>query len=332
MKLKEYHSYQPLEHQDVIEEYCIDYLKQSPDVETKFGIYSNPIGIEIELENFCVVKSIPYELCMWQFIEDSSLKIMGRELVSYPMSGRAIDVALDQYKGILNCLADKPDTGHRCSIHVHVNVRELTQPQLTAFVASYACLEQLFFSLVKDHRKGNSYCYPLTDLHPDSASIMKYDPAFKYCAFNTDPVLRYGTVEFRHFHATTDIKEITRWLQLICKLYKFVANTPPLEIRKQIMRMNSLSTYSHFVDNIFLPLGFMFDNRHLQELMEDEVAWAKQFLLANKHKLTAHFVGDIKKGMQIKKAPINMIFNIPQFVDVPMEEDQQLEEEEEVDS
>jgi hypothetical protein len=298
MKYEQYHMYG----NSINDSWFADESKPVCDSlrDTKFGLYQNPIGIEIELENFLPIGSVDvYPLC-WTFTDDTSLKVTGQEMISVPLSGRQIDLALHQYKLLLDIMeAGCPTTGHRCSIHVHLNIRSLTQPQLMMLLATYACVEQLFFSLVKDHRKGNSYCYPLTDLSPQCSNITEFNPDNKYCALNTAPVWTYGTVEFRHLHATTDIVELTRWLQLICKLYAYVEDTPVDVMKSRIMSLNSTSAYMEFVNHLFAPIDFLFKNSELQILMQDEVAWAKAFLEFNKKKVHTQLVkkGYVKKDI-----------------------------------
>lgn len=254
----------------------IDKVKGKYNIQTFFGGFSNPIGIEVEVEN------IPFpteDYRFWTYTKDGSLKISGVEFISMPLAGRCIDYALAEFKDILsnrNCL-----WSHRTSIHVHNNVDNLTVGQLHAFVSTYAVLEELFFSLVADHRKGNPYCYHLTDTNPRRVELGMYEA--KYCAFNVGNCLReHNTVEFRHMQGTQDFKQIRRWIQLIVKLHYYISKNDPDEVVKRIFNLNTVSDYGAFVHDVFKSSAVLFRSLDLQRLMEEGVAWAKVYNLSYK--------------------------------------------------
>ena len=197
------------------------------EIPTFFGlpVYQNPVGIEIEVENW---NGCPIPPFFWQTAEDGSLKQSGMELVSLPLRGRNIDYALHE----LELIAKKNEFkfSHRTSVHVHCNVSTYTLRQLRSLVALYACAEELFFDFVDERRRGNTFCYRLVGTPAEMVfytSDKEGDVCTKYCAFNIQPVRRQLTVEFRHLEGTQDLKRLRRWIQLCGKLVGYAAELPP---------------------------------------------------------------------------------------------------------
>lgn len=253
--------------------------KKKHDVQTFFGGFTNPIGIEIEVEK---IQSPGTNFIFWDVDTDNSLKISGLEFISKPLAGRCIDYALAEFANEIkdqSCL-----WSHRTSIHVHNNVSNLTEDQLSAFVVCYAALEALFFSLVEDHRKGSPYCYHLTDTDPRRLVFGDYDS--KYCAFNVGNCLReHNTIEFRHMQGTQDMKQIRRWIQLIVKLHSYINRTDPAEVIKRVLRLNTAQDYSAFVLEVFKSSAVLFRNLDLPRVMESGVTWAKVYNLVKEDAL-----------------------------------------------
>jgi hypothetical protein len=185
-----------------------------PLVIPRFGLYENPIGIEVELENYKDEGHSAGQL--WEKVEDGSLKNWGIELVSVPLRKHVIDYALVELSRFFQG-NPQVTVGHRTSIHIHCNVGRLTEPQLLALMALYATYEECFFSFVARIREGSSYCYHLVG----TSTKLVYEGT-KYCAFNISPIYRQGTVEFRHLEGTKDLQKIRRWIALCSKLVNYV--------------------------------------------------------------------------------------------------------------
>jgi hypothetical protein len=248
----------------------LEKAKKKWDIQTYFGIIKNPIGVEVEVEKAPAPKNYTF----WQVTEDGSLKDKGMEYVSIPVYGKCIDYALHELSETLtkhNC-----SWSHRTSIHVHNNVSALTFAQLRAFVGVYAALEELFFSFVREERRGNPYCYHITDLHPTSVDFGNHD--MKYCALNVGNCLvQYNTVEFRHLQGTDDFRQIRRWIQLITKLHIYITTNKPEEVVERVTKLNTTSEYSAFVKDVFKTSAVLFNGYDLKAMMEEGVLWSKVY-------------------------------------------------------
>lgn len=244
--------------------------KKFGEIPTFFGAYKNPIGIEIEVEN----RGNIHDYLYWNADDDGSLKHRGVEFISKPISGHNIDYALHERKLIFKEHHDWL-WSHRCSIHVHSYVGNMSMHRLYLLVALYAIYEPVFFSLVDPLRKANPYCYPIQEVNPDHYGVG--DTSGKYCALNVGTGIRqYNTIEFRHMHGTDDEKTIRRWIQLIVKLVKY-SGTKNLE--NEILNLNTVSNYDQLTYKIFGGNANLFRNYDLKKFLENGVLWSKIYLL-----------------------------------------------------
>jgi len=239
-----------------------------PDISKFFSNQRTLIGIEVEVEG-----AIQPALVFWNTTEDGSLRNDGFELVSLPVMGRNIDYALAELGEWFS--KEKHSWSHRCSIHVHVNAQMLSVEQVKLLLASYACIENLFFSLVSAERRGNPYCYPITDLNPSSINLG--DHGLKYCAINVgNSLVDLGTIEFRHMDGNDNLIRIRRWIQLITKLHTFVKNGT--DIKSMIESLDSESSYWGFVKAILKGSHVVYSTMDIVEEMINGVMWAKVYL------------------------------------------------------
>ena len=111
------------------------------------------LGIEIELENLPIINhGFAY---YWTMKEDNSLRNHGREFVSIPLRANQVEQALQYLNNILKNY--DPQVSNRCSVHVHLNVRDFTVKQLIAFVAYYSIFEKHFFYFAGAKRESSIF-------------------------------------------------------------------------------------------------------------------------------------------------------------------------------
>lgn len=250
------------------------------DIPKFFGNYKNTIGIEVEVEN-CDIE--PKDWLYWGVKPDGSLKVKGAEFVSSPVGGYNIDYALHELRKTFDKQKDLL-WSHRTSVHVHVDSRGFKIIDLVALVATYAVFEKLFFSMVAEHRRGNPYCYYLTDINPEDTSLG--NPETKYCALNVgNCLLEYNTIEFRHMQGTQDFKALRRWIQLVVKLHHYIKTNDSEEILLKVTQLNSSSLYVEFLNEVFNTSAKHFIGYDFQKQMEEGVLWAKMYLLSRKGEL-----------------------------------------------
>jgi len=237
------------------------------------------LGIEIEFEgvpegglNFNVPKG-------WQYHADGSLR-NGAEIVSNgPRTLEQIEGDLDDAIKLFKDQGFVPVFSFRTSLHVHVNVNDLTHLQLLNMFALYTIFEQPILEMGGEERIGNVHCmpvfmaqYPVEELRrglqaasADKANrygagrnsldnslrnLMRND--LRYSSFNWAAVSKFGTIEYRSHRGTLDKNDIMKWCRLILRL-KEAAKTydNPQQIVQDFSRYGPVM----FAARIF-PVGF----------------------------------------------------------------------------
>ncbi|WAX14193.1 hypothetical protein ECO319P1_00034 [Escherichia phage ECO319P1] len=167
---------------------------------------TNLAGVEIELEG--ITARAP-RFNYWTAKGDGSLRNRGMEFVcSSPWGGRDLYNAAIEIDGWL--FTAQPEDTWRCSTHVHIDVRDMTVPQLKRMILAYAVYERILFKCSGFHRYKNNFCVALgfaqelvTTLSnawalPDNQFISRLTGNWdKYSSINMLPIQQFGSVEFR---------------------------------------------------------------------------------------------------------------------------------------
>lgn len=210
------------------------------------------IGIEIELENIRNTRmgrartpNAPFNIGgVWKCVEDGSLRNRGAEFVSDVLWGKDLTDALKYLLEDYLPNREQPVLSSRCSMHIHMDVRDLNILQLQRLLQFYLIFEKVLFNYVGD-RENNEYCIPYYSsvagqlqlskiMHPksdinimidkgvDEASIEWIESQFiKYMALNLRPFCRAGSIEFRHSSATLNMEAVKDWINILYCLKKF---------------------------------------------------------------------------------------------------------------
>lgn len=220
------------------------------------------VGIEIEVEN---CPGSPVE--DWHIDSDGSLRNLGMEYKT-TYGHRAFHtykslIRLHQYLTHNGCVFSE-----RTSVHVHVDVRDLTKEQLWSMLLVYAAIEPMLFRYAGEKRKHNIFCVPFCS---SSTYVKSKDKDFgvsinhimflatKYTAFNMACIKDFGTVEFRHMQGNSDPNYIFPWVMMLVLLKTFVKQHTLQEICELLCDLKSRSFYGAFIDSVFF--GF---SRYLQ--------------------------------------------------------------------
>lgn len=208
------------------------------------------VGVEIELE--MVHKN--YTISSINRLEDGSLKIHGAEFVTIPIKLKYLEIELNRlFRGLnKNVLLSS-----RCSVHVHINVRDITFDQLKSLVLIYMLFERALYRFSGD-RWSNNFCVPLTQCiyFPYNllrTSIINVEWA-KYTGLNILPIwkgeagTKLGTIEFRQMKATMDSVYIIEWCNLITAIKRYAQSFSYEEIREQIL---NITDFNNFAFKIF---------------------------------------------------------------------------------
>lgn len=222
------------------------------------------IGIEIEVEQLNHVRNMQephrndpiYDIDgLWALVSDGSLRNHGGEFVSRKLFGADLTAALQYIEKYLTTKEPKHEFSHRTSVHVHMDVRDLTWQQFQYLVQLYCIFERPLFR-ISGERNTNEYCIALSDsrharriygnlLSPKSQlSALVNDYAstttranadfrralgqhgVKYLALNLLPFSTRGSVEFRHHSGTCNFNELSKWINVLMCLKKSALDYP----------------------------------------------------------------------------------------------------------
>lgn len=196
------------------------------------------VGLEYEVEQSRMKHTLEFDE-FYKTEGDGSLK--GDYAFEYvfrePLSGA------DLYSAI--CMIDQLHDAYvfteRCSLHVHLDVRDLDSDQLARLVAAYYTVEPLLFKYVGSNRINNNYCVPFSratyeserlairlqeiDQSKINQAVNSYNNLVhnfgKYTALNLKVLKQFGSIEFRHHPGTLDPEEVIEWVNIIMSLKKF---------------------------------------------------------------------------------------------------------------
>lgn len=183
------------------------------------------VGLELEIEN------VPHPRAVQgvHLESDGSLRNSGIEFITSPFEAKYVgDVVQTVLK--INGIT-KSNYSERCSVHVHLNVCDMTLDQVSTLTSIYSLFERTMFKFVGGGRDNNIFCVPWYNavMPTFGANVPRYDQYrrwHKYLALNLSPMFgggdagagAYGTVEFRHMGGTCDVREIVAWVNIITSI------------------------------------------------------------------------------------------------------------------
>ena len=216
------------------------------------------VGVEIEME--CVDDNADHLLddTLWIITEDGSLKKRGAEFIfAEPFAGDAITQALEEMRTYLGTKSgQKCEATDRCSIHVHVDIRDLTPQQVYKFLLLYVLYENQLYEVAGRNRAKNNNCVPVgtSDTFMRAVNVFKtvktsidrvheaVRACGKYVGCNVESITYgydredrpRGSVEFRMHRGTKDVDEIRYWITLLLRMKAFARSEfQPDEIAHQ---------------------------------------------------------------------------------------------------
>ena len=184
------------------------------------------IGVEIEVEG----TNLPRDMARtgWTIHQDGSLRGESAEYVfSKPVDYERANKILDKFAEKIATATDI-FMSYRTSVHVHVNVRDMTFTQIYNMILLYTLYEDQFGQLAGDHRIGNLFCLRMKDAKGYLDALRKAaelgrwnnlnSQHLRYSACNPVAMFSHGTLEFRAMRGTTDTHLIRRWYTLLLRL------------------------------------------------------------------------------------------------------------------
>ena len=182
------------------------------------------IGIEIEVEG----RNLPRQnLTGWVLHEDGSLRGESAEYVfrgPIPRAGVPNRLAILERGFVAN--ESVINESYRTSVHVHMNVRDFLIKHIYNNIILYVICEDILAELAGKDRVGNLFCLRAKDAEyfleslrsaivTDNLRELAADN-LRYSAVNPASMWRHGSLEFRSFRGTTDMRLIQQWVDVLC--------------------------------------------------------------------------------------------------------------------
>lgn len=191
------------------------------------------VGVEVEVE--LSPRGSYHDLLVdssfaryWDVSGDDSL-INGFEAVlKAPLAGEELEDSLNSFRPYLEDSAREGDLLdlESSSLHVHIDIRDLSIDQLRLMCTIYACLENALYKVSGD-RADNRYCVKLRNSKAQAEMLSKMLRAlsqgrpynvsrgFKYSGFNFSRMSDLGTVEYRMHGSCYDVDEMVKWINTL---------------------------------------------------------------------------------------------------------------------
>lgn len=269
---------------------------RSSVVEHPSIVGSRRVGIEVELENASSIRVSSSSL--WSVKNDDSLRNNGRELVLVePLAGADLMNALNQL-----AIVYKENTQLHCSertsLHVHVDVRDLTVAQVRSIMAVYVAVESALYSACGKNRYNNIYCPGITastTMAQSMRNMMQDNSKFfdgilgwcKYSGINLRAIAELGSIEFRMHEGTVQIERVHGWVNLILSLVEYAIERDPTTVLQDAEQLNpelllelvfkdnvqyiNIDTYVQYYKNNILNLIDIFNNDRYDYTVDDQV-------------------------------------------------------------
>lgn len=217
------------------------------------------IGVEAELER---VGNVSLD-GLWHTKSDGSLHDNGLEYVfSQPLFGNDIINALDQLESAFT--SSPPSISNDTSLHIHVDIRDLSWEQLWKFIMLYIIYEQVLFNYCSPDRENNIFCLStkrakriittysrLLDIIKNEAysdSMYLLNEVGRYGGINIAAITHFGSLEFRGHKGEWQKEPILRWINILMCLKKAAMDdTIPWERPYVMIKNEGAFTFTTYV-------------------------------------------------------------------------------------
>lgn len=274
-----------------------DRVQANPQVTTVFeyfgpynGRRSRPlkgqlIGIEVEIETSNDVYPDAGRMNstegFWNSIRDDSLRRAdeaatgGQEYVcKKPIKTSQAEEALLQLETLLNEAGSKIRWSNRCSVHVHLNVQDMTLSELICLLTLYYTVEPILSRYNGFDRENNIFCmqavnsYTIIDTFMSFLRTKRFNENTKYSALNLMNLQQgnLGTIEFRAGAGIDKTPlEALPWIKLIDSLVQSAKNFErPSDILSAVSSEGVLEFIETALPQIYAEGIASFDKRELE--------------------------------------------------------------------
>lgn len=229
-------------------------------------LVNGDLGIEIECEGANLRVAAEDNSKYWKTVNDGSLRgvypVSCAEFVlRKPIKAKDAKAAIQELITIQE--EAKLAFSFRTSVHVHVNIQELTEVQLLNLVYTYLLLEEPLLNYCGKERKGNRFCLRLSDAEGSLEYITAWiaksfeslrlmvEGTIRYSSINLAAVRKYGSVEFRGMRGTMDIGTLTNWCTALLRIRAFAMNSKdPSFVYETFCNMGAIEFLNHVLGDV----------------------------------------------------------------------------------
>lgn len=197
------------------------------------------MGLELEVENYHYDMGGSV-LSAWNVIPDHSLRNSGAEFVlKSPQRGANLRTAIDELADYVE--GKDLNLSHRCSLHVHLDMRNKTIKDIEKLYRLYVLFEPALYHVGQKDRYENIYCPGMTHA---TEQVKEAAQAFssqhmdnliaygcKYTGFNFQTLNTLGTVEIRTHSGSLHRQDIHNWVRILQAIIKYAEDHTMDEVR-----------------------------------------------------------------------------------------------------
>ena len=181
------------------------------------------VGIELEFEGRRLPASGFEDY--WSKQADGSLRGESAEYVlRKPIPRDEVKKALDVLDKTFKDNATLIHDTFRAGTHIHINVQELTMPQVLNMLTIYFMFESLLIKLCREDRVGNHFClrgrdaaamFDLLYKAVAKGHVQEFtNDMYRYAAVNITALPKFGSLEFRALESSTNWAKLEAWIAL----------------------------------------------------------------------------------------------------------------------
>lgn len=201
----------------------------------KTSMYSDPIGIEIELEG----ANLPNDGYLdgvktsggvgWLVKTDGSLRNGLEYVIDGTCKNEDVPLLIHGLFSVFEKRGTRLVPSNRCSIHVHYNIGGLKVNAITSIFALWTVFEEPLLRWWGDARYKNHFCLSSKD---ENGSVEAWTTflrtgafpeanGLRYTALNLVAIRKYGSLEFRGGGAVTSPEQGIIWTSFLYKLCEY---------------------------------------------------------------------------------------------------------------
>lgn len=199
------------------------------------------VGIEVEVEG----DALPVHVIGWNKLDDGSLRGESCEYVlKKPCTRDKVKLYTNRIGKAYKDAGSVIHNSDRTSVHIHINIQELSLTQLYNFILLFLILEEPLVNFCGKNRVNNLFCLRSLDAEglltvlEDCATLNTISNIrganVRYASVNIAAVFKFGSLEFRSLNGTNDMERIQKWVEILLKLKDAAIKYPdPIAIVEQ---------------------------------------------------------------------------------------------------